>query len=348
MAGLLRNLSNFIRAISLVTCHIAKLILTLDVKISSQWMTPSPSPLHWWAAPLIFFDSCYDGQNGLHPHFAHQHNVCDGVAWCEWTFSRPLYLTSYILPFPDDRGAAVITSQVNLWRRYVPHDVMFYILIFTVCRRSWCYCTCSTASCRYGGALRCARACRSRSWVMPTRTWRTTTHRRTFSSTSMDLPSHSCSTNPATTQIQWWVPNTVVQLVEQPSSFRVVPPPSWASSFSVCQYRTCGNLTNKVVSWWNGNLYIFETQDSGLEDPKVSFQYGCLVGAILKNVNLLISEAQNSGLEDPKVSFQYGCLVGAILKNVNLLISEAQNSGLEEVKEQNSKGTFNTFSDWSS
>ena len=33
------------------------------------------------------FDRRCDGQNGLHTHFAHQHNVCfgdgDGVAWSE-------------------------------------------------------------------------------------------------------------------------------------------------------------------------------------------------------------------------------------------------------------------------
>ena len=32
------------------------------------------------------FDRHCDGQNGLHTHFAHQRNICDGVVCCEQAF----------------------------------------------------------------------------------------------------------------------------------------------------------------------------------------------------------------------------------------------------------------------
>ena len=56
--------------------------LQLRLKVCSHQTTPSPSPEHWRATALIFFDGHCDRQNGLHYYFACQcfsHTDQDGL-----------------------------------------------------------------------------------------------------------------------------------------------------------------------------------------------------------------------------------------------------------------------------
>ena len=55
----------------------------------------------------------------VHTHFARQNTVFAGVAWCERTFSKPLYLKFWILPFSGDRGTTVrvLLHRVDLGLR---------------------------------------------------------------------------------------------------------------------------------------------------------------------------------------------------------------------------------------
>ena len=55
----------------------------------------------------------------VYTHFARQNNVFAGVAWCERTFSKPLFLKFWILPFAGDRGTTVrvLLHRVDLGLR---------------------------------------------------------------------------------------------------------------------------------------------------------------------------------------------------------------------------------------